>query len=117
MSASLGWQYAVIVALVAASALFMFRKLAPRLAARGQSAAARALMQPGRPGALRWLGQRLLPKAGAASGCGDGCSTCGACGSSDDARAAQADSQPLSQSLSQPLSQPLQFHRRTGQGR
>ncbi len=49
MSAALAWQYAAIAVLVAASALFMFRKLAPKLAARGQRAAALALSRPGRP--------------------------------------------------------------------
>ncbi|HIH2746296.1 TPA: DUF6587 family protein [Burkholderia lata] len=39
MSAALAWQYAAIAVLVAASVLFMFRKLAPKLAARGQRAA------------------------------------------------------------------------------
>ncbi|WP_368041698.1 DUF6587 family protein, partial [Burkholderia aenigmatica] len=55
MSAALAWQYAAIAVLVAASVLFMFRKLAPKLAARGQRAAALALSRPGRPRALRWL--------------------------------------------------------------
>ncbi|WP_368040792.1 DUF6587 family protein, partial [Burkholderia lata] len=59
MSAALAWQYAAIAVLVAASVLFMFRKLAPKLAARGQRAAALALSRPGRPRALRWLGARL----------------------------------------------------------
>ncbi|CAB3764662.1 hypothetical protein GQ57_17800 [Burkholderia sp. MSh2] len=93
MSAALVWQYAAIALLVAASVLFMFRKLAPALAARGQLAAALALSRPGRPRALRWLGARLMPGAAAGAGCGDGCSTCGACGT--DGAPAPSDEQPL----------------------
>ncbi|HDR9483924.1 TPA: hypothetical protein QDC29_003169 [Burkholderia aenigmatica] len=94
MSAALAWQYAAIAVLVAASALFMFRKLAPKLAARGQRAAALALSRPGRPRALRWLGTRLMPGSAAASaGCGDGCSTCGACDTGG--APAPSDEQPL----------------------
>ncbi len=95
MSAALGWQYAVIATLVAVSVAFMFRKLAPRLTARCQSAAALALMQPARPAALRWLGRRLMPRAAASGGCGDGCSACGGCGAGDEVVPAQPGAQPL----------------------
>ncbi|CAB3960469.1 hypothetical protein BLA9940_03006 [Burkholderia aenigmatica] len=100
MSAALAWQYAAIAVLVAASVLFMFRKLAPKLAARGQRAAALALSRPGRPRALRWLGARLMPGTAAGGGCSDGCSTCGAC----DTGGAPAPSDE----------QPLRFHSRAG---
>jgi len=100
MSAAFAWQYAAIALLVAASALFMFRKLTPQLAARCQRAAALALDRPARPRALRWLGRRLMPHGAAGAGCGDGCRTCGACGAGGDAA-------PTSE-------RPLRFHSRAG---
>ncbi|KWE99199.1 DUF6587 family protein [Burkholderia pseudomultivorans] len=92
MSAGLVAQYAVIAVLVTASALFMFRKLAPKPASRCQRAVALALV---RARALRWLGQRLMPGAAAAAACGDGCSTCGACGTDGDATPSASGEQPL----------------------
>ncbi|PCE30550.1 hypothetical protein BZL54_20310 [Burkholderia ubonensis subsp. mesacidophila] len=95
MSASLGWQYAVIAVLVAASAGFVLRRLAPQVVARWQHGAARALMQPARPRAMRWLGRRLMPKSAADGGCGDGCGTCGGCGAGNEAAPAEPGAQPL----------------------
>jgi len=81
VSSGLGWQYAVIGVVVAASCVVMVRKLAPAWASRRQTALAARLGGQRNP-VLRWLGQRLAPAA-AAGGCDSGCSTCGGCGTPD----------------------------------
>jgi len=90
----LWWQYLVIGALVAASLLFMLRKLAPAFSWRSQAGLATWLLR--RRGA-HWqaLGRRLLPPA-KAGGCGGG--ACDGCGDGGDALP--------------PLEQKIQFHRR-----
>ncbi|WP_019938163.1 DUF6587 family protein [Bordetella sp. FB-8] len=72
------WQYAVLGLLVLASAVQVMRKIAPRLAARGQARAAAALDRAGRPQLLRAVGRWMRPRE-AAGNCGDGCGTCGSC--------------------------------------
>lgn len=91
---SLWWQYAVIAVLVAASAGYMLRKLAPSAAWRWQARFATWLL--GRS-AAHWqaLGRRLLPPR-ASGGCGGG--ACDGCGDA-------ADAQPS-------LEQKVTFHRR-----
>ncbi|MFJ3047312.1 DUF6587 family protein [Herbaspirillum chlorophenolicum] len=91
---ALWWQYAVIAVLVAASTLYMLRKLAPSAAWRWQALLAAWLL---RRGSVRWqaLGRRLLPPR-ASGGCAGG--ACDGCGDSGDA-------QP-------PLEQKVTFHRR-----
>ncbi|MBO9537761.1 DUF6587 family protein [Herbaspirillum sp.] len=91
---SLWWQYAVIAALVAASAGYMLRKLAPSAAWRWQARLAAWLL---RRGSAPWqaLGRRLLPPR-TAGGCGGG--ACDGCGDAGDARP--------------PLEQKVTFHRR-----
>ena len=93
MSAGLGWQYAVIAAVVAVSVLFMFRKLAPQVAARWQAAVAMSLTNPARSRVVRRLGRSLMPNNQGGGACGDGCSTCGACDTSD--KPQEGDIQPL----------------------
>lgn len=93
MSSSLWWQYAVIAVLVSVSLVYMFRKLAPQLATRLQAAASASLVQPRRLSALQALGRWLRPRQ-ATGNCGDGCGTCGSCGTSKPA-AARPDVQPL----------------------
>jgi hypothetical protein len=79
MSTGLLVQYVVIGLIVLASAVLVFRKLAPQLTNRWLAAASMRLNQPGRAVWLRALGLRLQPKQATGS-CSDGCSTCGACG-------------------------------------
>ncbi|TAL86453.1 MAG: hypothetical protein EPN74_04735 [Rhodanobacter sp.] len=79
MSTGLLVQYLVIGAAVLASALLVWRKLAPQLSNRWLAAAAIRCNRPGRAAWLRAIGRHLQPKQ-ATGDCSDGCSTCGACG-------------------------------------
>lgn len=79
MSSGIVLQYAVIAALVSASALYTLRKLAPKLAVRQQAALAATLLRPGRGAFVQRLGRALQPR-GATGNCSDGCGTCGSCG-------------------------------------
>ncbi|GAB2560265.1 DUF6587 family protein [Rhodanobacter koreensis] len=79
MSTGLLLQYVVIGLIVLASALIVFRKLAPQLSNRWLAAASIRFSRPERSAWLRAFGQRLQPKQ-ATGNCSDGCSTCGACG-------------------------------------
>jgi Family of unknown function (DUF6587) len=90
MSTGLLIQYIVLGLIVVASALTVFRKLAPQLTNRWLAAASIRLGHPGRSRWARALGRRLQPKE-AAGNCADGCSTCGACGPE---RPATAESLP-----------------------
>lgn len=72
---ALWWQYAVIAALVAASLLYMVRKLAPDLW-RGARAAIAGWLSRRQAASLRALGQRLAPprqQSACGSGGCDGC--------------------------------------------
>ncbi|KAF1037127.1 MAG: hypothetical protein GAK35_03984 [Herbaspirillum frisingense] len=71
---ALWWQYAIVAVLVAASVLYMVRKLAPAATWRWQA-----------------LGRRLLPPV-ASGGCGGG--ACDGCGDAGDAQP------PLEQKIS-----------------
>lgn len=79
MSAGLVIQYVVIAVAVLASALVVFRKLAPQLTNRWLAAASIRLSQPRRSRFAHALSWRLQPKQ-ATGNCADGCATCGACG-------------------------------------
>lgn len=84
MKAGLSMQYAVIALLVAASAIYMLRKLAPRVMARTQMRIAVALAGAQRlPMMGAWmgaLGRWLKPRAISAAGnCASGCSACCGC--------------------------------------
>jgi len=94
MNHTLWSQYAVIAALVTASALYMLRKLAPSASWRWQARLASWLMRR-RAGMWQALGRRWLPPA-KGGGCGGG--ACDGCGDSGDALP--------------PLEQKIQFHRR-----
>ncbi|NUT62836.1 DUF6587 family protein [Herbaspirillum sp. C9C3] len=94
MNHTLWWQYAVIAALVTASALYMLRKLAPSVSWRWQARLASWLLRR-RSGMWQALGRRWLPPA-KAGGCGGG--ACDGCGDSGEALP--------------PLEQKIQFHRR-----
>jgi hypothetical protein len=79
VSVSFWVQDIVVALLVLASGLYTVRRLAPRLSVRCQAFFSGWLNQPARPVALRALGRFVQP--GAATGsCGDGCGTCGSCG-------------------------------------
>jgi len=93
MSTSLLVQYAVIGLVVLASALIVFRKLAPTLTNRWLAAASIHFSRSGRASWIRAFGQRLQPKQ-ATGNCSDGCSTCGACGPKPPATA-RAEPMPL----------------------
>jgi hypothetical protein len=79
MSAGLLVQYVAVGLIVLASALIVFRKLAPKLTNRWLAAASIHFSRSGRAAWVRALGRRLQPKQ-ATGNCSDGCSTCGACG-------------------------------------
>jgi hypothetical protein len=79
MSTGLLAQYIVIGAVVLASVLAVFRKLAPQLANRWLAAASIRFSRPGRAAWVHAIGRWLQPKQ-ATGDCSDGCSTCGACG-------------------------------------
>ena len=93
MTTGLLLQYVVIGAVVLASAMVALRKLAPQLTSRWLAAAAMRLDRPGHAAWRRALGRRLQPKQ-AAGHCGDGCSTCNACGPKPPA-VARGEAMPL----------------------
>jgi hypothetical protein len=93
MSAGLWLQYAVIGLLVLASLLVTLRKLMPLTSTRWLAGASARFNRPGHAAWVRALGRRLQPKQ-ATGNCGDGCSTCGSCGSKPP-RAVRSDVQPL----------------------
>lgn len=106
------WQYALLTLILVASIIQVLRKVAPKPAARVQSALAAALDQPGRARAMRRLGAWLRP-AQASGDCGDGCSTCGACGPGDDGA---ATAPPLNTSRPDARREvPMAFHPRPKQ--
>ncbi|MFK2879173.1 DUF6587 family protein [Rhodanobacter hydrolyticus] len=78
MSTGLLIQYIVLGLIVAASALVVFRKLAPQLTSRWLAAVSMRLSRHDSR-VLKILGRRLQPSKGTGD-CSDGCSTCGACG-------------------------------------
>jgi len=92
MTVGLVAQYAVIALLVAASAAYTLRRLAPALTTRWQAGVARTLQRPGRAALVRRIGRALQPRA-ATGDCGDGCGTCGSCGTAS--AAPREDEQPL----------------------
>jgi len=95
MNAGLVAQYAVIALLVAASAVYMLRRLAPTRSARWQASVARRLLKPGRGAFAQRIGHALQPRA-ATGHCGDSCGTCGSCGTDASASAsAGPEEQPL----------------------
>lgn len=94
MNASLLLQ-AVVIALIGAWALwFAFRRLLPKTYRR---VLARALGLFDRPAMPRWLrdaAHRAEPTGSSGGSCGDGCSSCGGCGTAADVKSATA-AQPL----------------------
>ena len=107
------WQYTLLAIILAASIIQVLRKVAPKLVARVQAGLAAMLDKPGRAQPLRRLGAWLRP-AQASGDCGDGCSTCGACGSADDRPAMT----PPSVSDAEPAARrevPIAFHPRPKQ--
>ncbi|WP_180970477.1 DUF6587 family protein [Burkholderia sp. WAC0059] len=89
MNTGLYLQYAVIVLLVAASSVYLFRRLAPRAAARWQTSAAASLAKTRRPRAVRALGRWLEPRAAASGDCDSGCGGCSGCGKAEAPSAAE----------------------------
>jgi hypothetical protein len=102
MNAALVVQYAVIALLVAASAAYTVRRLAPALTTRCQAALAGTLLRPGRASFLQRVGRALQPRA-ATGNCGDGCGTCGSCGTASATATATATAGGAQE-------QPLTFH-------
>ena len=88
MNASLAWQYAIVAALVAFSALSVLRKYLPSVWGRTLALIADALESPRLPALLRRRGAalraRIPAKVGAACASSGGCSSCGACGTASD---------------------------------
>lgn len=84
MNAGLVAQYAVIALLVVGAAVYMLRRLAPKLTTRWQAGIAGALLKSGRPAFAQRVGRALQPAA-ATGDCGDGCGSCGSCGTSSSA--------------------------------
>ncbi|HTR08596.1 MAG TPA: DUF6587 family protein [Paraburkholderia sp.] len=80
---SLWCQYGVVALAVTASLIFMMRKLAPQFAMGCQVAVASALTRDGRGPVSRWIGRGILPPTHRSGDCGDGCSACNRCGTSD----------------------------------
>ncbi len=78
---SLALQSLVIGLLVLASAVSVFRRMAPRAAWQAQARLSFALERPGRPAWLRRFGLALRPPMQAtASACGTGgCNACNGC--------------------------------------
>jgi hypothetical protein len=75
-------QTLLVALIVLACAWNAFRRHAPRLAWRLQARLAFAFEAPGRPAALRRIGQWLRPSVPVVTGCGSGASSaCAACGS------------------------------------
>ncbi|HEY0179269.1 MAG TPA: DUF6587 family protein [Dokdonella sp.] len=81
----------VIAALLAWSALFATRRLLPAASRRAQARFA-GWLERARPRWLRRAGVALKPVRSERGGCGDGCSSCGACAP---AERAPGDAQPL----------------------
>jgi hypothetical protein len=91
------WQYVVVTVVVAASAVQLFRKLAPQASARMLSRTSEWLDREGRTRSIRALGVWLRPASLSARACDTGCSTCQRCGDGNgDAGAAEKpDAQTL----------------------
>jgi len=85
-------QDAIIGVIVAASALYMLRKLLPQWVRNRQLSLASALSHPARPQALRSLGDFIKPGMSTGGGCGSGCSSCSSCASNPEA---EAEAKPL----------------------
>ncbi|WP_386065077.1 DUF6587 family protein [Tahibacter sp. UC22_41] len=105
MNASLAWQYAIVGALVAFSALQVLRKYLPSVWGRALARIADVLESPRLPALLRRRGTalraRIPASVGGACASSGGCSSCGACGSS-------AETKPAAMPLAEP--RPLRRH-------
>jgi hypothetical protein len=93
MTTGLLVQYVIIGLILVACVAAVFRKFAPKLSNRALASASIRLSRPDSPEWLRALGRRLQPKQ-ATGDCSDGCSTCGACGTTPPA-AAKTIAMPL----------------------
>lgn len=74
-------QALVIAAIVAWSAFVAARKLLPTTTRRAQARIAEAIAHSHAPAWLRARAQRWQPTSSTGGSCGDGCSSCGGCGS------------------------------------
>jgi hypothetical protein len=105
MNTSLAWQYAIVAAIVALSALSVLRKYLPSVWGRVLARIADLLESARLPGVLRRRGAalraRIPASVGGACASSGGCSSCGACGSS-------AESKPAAMPLAEP--RPLRRH-------
>ena len=88
MTLNLLLQYGVLSLILLASVIQVLRTLLPQPMGKLQQGLARALQGSRWPSLLQKLGQWLEPQASAGH-CGDGCSSCGGCGSSKPAAAVQ----------------------------
>lgn len=99
MNTSLAWQYAIVAAIVALSALSVLRKYLPSVWGRVLARIADLLESARLPGVLRRRGAalraRIPASVGGACASSGGCSSCGACGSA-------ADTAPAPMPLAEP---------------
>ncbi|BFI96649.1 MAG: hypothetical protein RSP_21590 [Rhodanobacter sp.] len=108
MSAGLLIQYIVLGMVVAASALAVFRKLAPQLTSRWLAAVSIRLSRSDSR-LVKGLGRRLQPSQGTGD-CSDGCSTCGACGSNRPATASTESRASGSSGQARVAVEPMPLH-------
>jgi hypothetical protein len=73
----------VIAAVVGWAIAFALRKLFPVTSRRSLAALAQRLDHPASPGWLRATARFIEPHASTGASCGDGCSSCGGCGTSE----------------------------------
>jgi hypothetical protein len=76
-------QGVVIAAVVAWAIAFALRKLFPVTSRRSLAALAQRFDRPASPGWLRAAARFIEPHASTGASCGDGCSSCGGCGTSE----------------------------------
>ena len=73
----------VIAAVVAWAIAFALRKLFPVTSRRSLAALAQWFDRPAAPGWLRAAARFIEPHASTGASCGDGCSSCGGCGTTE----------------------------------
>jgi hypothetical protein len=101
-------QSAAVALIVSASVVQTFRKLAPKVSTRWQAALSAHFNRPGRGTMMRSLGSWLRPKQ-ATGNCGDGCSTCGSCGTDKAENTIEK-----AETITSAGTQPVRFHPRNG---
>lgn len=77
-------QACIVAIVVVAAALSAARRLLPVTSRRIQANIVGAVDRPAAPAWLRALARRATPRASSGGSCGDGCSSCGGCGTAAD---------------------------------